>query len=494
MSSHALFTTSPLLQADSRTLPTVSAPSQAAAVRRHALVRRLAAMVASLPLGTWVLADAGLLYLGTRVGFDWFVVGKILPYAHVQWWQSWAILTLAFVFASLVFGLHERETLLSRSRLLTRMMLTTVTAAIITYAVVYALLYTTLSRRVMGTAVGCLAIGGGTSRLLACWMLHRVRRNVLLIGPGALSGALVRAFREGFLSEYRLVGYVDDQAQPHSAIHETPRLGSTSELGDVCQRHSIDDIVVGAEAATDARLRRDVLPCLRRGHRVTNESTFYEKATGQILVDEITPHWFLFADLQVHCQRRQALKRAFDIVCAVFGLILALPLFPLLAVLIKLTDHGPIFYSQTRVGQNGQPFTLIKLRTMKVGAEVSEPVWAVKNDPRATPIGRFLRRTRLDELPQLVNILLGQMSLVGPRPERPELVVQLAEKIPFYNERHLVKPGLTGWAQIGFGYGSSVEDAKRKLQFDLYYIKHLSIELDLVILLRTLGVFLRGAQ
>jgi exopolysaccharide biosynthesis polyprenyl glycosylphosphotransferase len=236
-----------------------------------------------------------------------------------------------------------------------------------------------------------------------------------------------------------------------------------------------------------------ILPCLRRGCRVTNEATFYEKATGQILVDEINPHWFLFADLQVHCQRRQALKRAFDIVGAAIGMVVALPLLPIIAALIKLDDGGPVFYTQTRVGRNGRNFTLYKFRTMRVGAESSKPVWAVKNDSRVTRVGRFLRQTRIDELPQLFNILADHMSVVGPRPERPELVVELSEHIPYYNERHLIKPGLTGWAQIGFRYGSSIEDAKRKLQFDLYYLKHISMELDMMILLRTLGVFLRGA-
>ena len=174
-------------------------------------------------------------------------------------------------------------------------------------------------------------------------------------------------------------------------------------------------------------------------------------------------------------------------------MILTLPLVPVVALLVKLDDGGPVFYTQTRVGQNGKLFGLHKFRTMKVDAEGDQSRWAVKDDPRVTRLGRLLRRTRLDELPQFYNIFVGNMSLVGPRPERPDFVVRLAQAIPYFNERHLVKPGLTGWAQINFRYTSSIEDAKRKLQFDLYYVKNMSIELDLMILLRTLGVFLRGA-
>lgn len=243
----------------------------------------------------------------------------------------------------------------------------------------------------------------------------------------------------------------------------------------------------------DTTVMKAVLPCLRRGCRVTNEAIFYEKATGQISVDDINPHWFLFADLQVHCQRKQAIKRVFDLLTSVVGLAVSAPLLPVIALLIKLDDGGPIFYSQDRVGQNGKPFRVYKFRTMRVDAEGDGSVWAVRNDPRCTRVGRLLRRTRLDELPQLFNVLCGQMSLVGPRPERPDLVVSLNEQIPYFNERHLVKPGLTGWAQINFRYASTVDDAKRKLQYDLYYVKHMSIELDLMILLRTFGVFVRGA-
>jgi lipopolysaccharide/colanic/teichoic acid biosynthesis glycosyltransferase len=181
------------------------------------------------------------------------------------------------------------------------------------------------------------------------------------------------------------------------------------------------------------------------------------------------------------------------LVTAGLGLCLSALLWPVIAVAIKLCDGGPVFYSQDRVGQNGQTFKLFKFRTMRTDAENGKSVWSAPNDPRVTAVGRLLRRTRLDELPQLFNVLVGDMSIVGPRPERPDIVAELTEKLPYYAERHLVKPGLTGWAQISFRYGSTIEDARRKLQFDLYYLKHMSFELDMIILFRTVGTFLRGA-
>lgn len=472
--------------------PIVDLPRVDHRVRPHVL-RNLGRVVSSLPLGTWALVDVVFLGIGTYTGYQWFVVDHFPVFAHVPLWQGGAILTSTFIFASLVFGLYERETLQSRSRILTRIMLTAATAVVLTYAIVYVLMYTTVSRRVVGMAIGCQTVFGGLTRLCARHALHSVRRNLAIVGPGILSNSLVRAFEKGFLSEYRLIGYVDDTDHRRTSIDDIQCLGSTADLPRISREYDIDDIVVGAEAATHTHVMNAVLPCLRRGCRVTNEATFYEKATGQVLVDEINPHWFLFADLQVHCQRRQALKRAFDVVFSALAMLLVLPLLPVIALCIKLYDGGSILYSQLRVGQNGKPFRLYKFRTMKPGAETNEPVWAVKNDPRVTPVGRLLRKTRLDELPQLYNVLIGQMSLVGPRPERPDFVVQLAEQIPYFNERHLVKPGITGWAQIGFRYGSSIEDAKRKLQFDLYYVKNTSIELDIMILIRTLGVFVRGA-
>ena len=290
-----------------------------------------------------------------------------------------------------------------------------------------------------------------------------------------------------------MVGYADTQGGSAGSTCDPYYCGRIEDQIPKLGENGILDIVVAADATRDPRLMNWLIPSLQGGCRVTNEAIFYEKATGQILVDEITPDWFISADLKVHCDRQASFKWVLDLGTAVVGLLLSAPFWPLIALAIKLCDRGPVFYTQERVGQNGLVFTLYKFRTMRTDAEQGHSIWSSPGDPRVTRVGRWLRRTRLDELPQLYNVLIGNMSIIGPRPERPDLVGQLCEKVPYYTERHLIKPGLTGWAQISFRYGSSVEDAKRKLQFDLYYLKHMSFELDMIILLRTAGTFLRGA-
>jgi exopolysaccharide biosynthesis polyprenyl glycosylphosphotransferase len=313
------------------------------------------------------------------------------------------------------------------------------------------------------------------------------------VGSRSLFESFERAQADGFLSEYRLIGYATTSPTSDEAPGDPQYLGNILEQIPELARHGVTNIVAGAQTARDPQVMNWMIPCLQRGCRVTNEAVFYETATGQILVDEITPSWFLFADLKVHCDRHATVKRAFDVLTAGLGLMVTAPLWPLIALAIKLGDWGNVFYYQDRVGQNGEIFRLYKFRTMRPDAENGRSVWASPNDPRVTRVGRVLRKTRLDELPQLYNVLIGQMSIVGPRPERPDIVRELCDKVPYYAERHLVKPGITGWAQISFRYGASVEDARRKLQFDLYYLKNMSFELDLIILFRTLGTFLRGA-
>jgi exopolysaccharide biosynthesis polyprenyl glycosylphosphotransferase len=206
----------------------------------------------------------------------------------------------------------------------------------------------------------------------------------------------------------------------------------------------------------------------------------------------ITPEWLLYASSLPHMLYIKKIKRAFDIIVSLAGLVLLSPVLALGVVAIKLTSSGPAFYHQVRCGRHGRPFKIVKLRTMIVGAEKNGAVWAEKRDPRITPVGKFLRKYRIDEIPQMLSVLRGEMSFVGPRPERPEFIDALAQQIPLYRERLLVQPGLTGWAQVSYAYGSTVEDAKRKLEYDLYYMKHMGVFLDVFILLDTVRIILRG--
>jgi sugar transferase (PEP-CTERM system associated) len=252
---------------------------------------------------------------------------------------------------------------------------------------------------------------------------------------------------------------------------------------------------------SDARghLPMDRLLEIRLNEGVTFDhlASVYEEYTGKIAVENLRPSWLIFADGFRKTRARLAVKRAFDLVLAAAGLLIGLPLIALVGVAVKLTSRGPVLYHQERVGLNGSTFMVHKFRTMRPDAEAATgPVWSTEQDARVTSIGRFLRRMRLDELPQLWNVLRGDMSVVGPRPERPVFVQELIAKIPFYGQRHVVKPGLTGWAQIRYTYGASVEDAIEKLQYDLYYIKNLSFALDLVIVLETIKTVMlrRGAR
>jgi sugar transferase (PEP-CTERM system associated) len=225
-------------------------------------------------------------------------------------------------------------------------------------------------------------------------------------------------------------------------------------------------------------------------------ASVYEELTGKIAVENLRPSWLIFSAGFKKSRLVQSAKRLMDITAALIGLVLAAPLMAMVALAVQWTSPGTVLYRQKRVGQHGRVFTVLKFRSMHQDAEATTgAVWATQNDNRVTPIGRFLRRSRLDEMPQLVNVLSGDMSLVGPRPERPEFVQQLTQEIPFYGQRHIIRPGLTGWAQVRYTYGSTVEDALEKLQYDLFYIKNLSIPLDLFIIFSTVKTVLlrRGA-
>lgn len=455
--------------------------------------RVLGRVLVGLPPSSWLLVDVALLTVGVYFAYVLFPPALLIDIPHIARWQASAIFAFATIAASLVFGLYERETVMGRSRILTRMLLTSAATAVIAYGIIYVIMYSTVSRRVSGFALSFFLVNGTVIRMAAWWAVHRMHRGLLVVGPRALFRSFERARTEELLREYQLAGYVSTAEASEVDNNDPFYLGSISSRVSSLRNQRITDIVVGAAAARDPQVMEWMVPCLQAGCRVTNEAIFYEKATGQILVDEITPAWFLFADLKVHCDERATLKRVVDLLTAAIGLTVSAPLWPILALAIKLCDGGPVFYSQERVGENGVAFRLYKFRTMRTDAENGKSLWCSPNDPRVTAVGRFMRRSRLDELPQLVNVLRGDMSIVGPRPERPDIVAELSRTIPYYAERHLVKPGVTGWAQISFRYGASIEDAKRKLQFDLYYLKHMSLELDLIILFRTVGTFLKGA-
>lgn len=452
----------------------------------------------NLPRAVWMLLDIAIVCGGTVLGHTLFVWWSPVPDPLSQYnlWIAGIVLASAVVLAGGMFGLYEAATLWARSRIVARCMLTVTVAMAMTWLVMHLFMYSELSRRAAATGVAFFLVTASTIRLLAYCAVRGVRRGLLVLGQGPLTGSIVRSVRRGSVPGYRLVGVVtsDPDVIEECGPSDIPVVGRLDDIAALCKNHDVAEVVVAEAVSRCPRHLHAALTCLRLGCRVTDETTFYETTYGEVPVSHITPGWFLTADLKGQRQDHTVTKRVFDVMVSVVGLVLAAPLLIGVSLLILTRERGPVFYSQTRLGQGGRPFTLHKFRTMRSDAEADGTAWAQPDDPRVTTLGRWLRRSRLDELPQLWNILKGDMSVVGPRPERPEFVEPLSALIPFYAERHLIKPGLTGWAQINYRYGSTVADARSKLQFDLYYVKHTSLELDLVILLRTFGTFFLGSR
>jgi len=291
-----------------------------------------------------------------------------------------------------------------------------------------------------------------------------------------------------------IVGYVAGPNEREPAVPANEILALDDTLPSMAQRLGVDEIVVAlTERRAGSMPLRQLLDCKASGTKVYDLNTHFEKTLGQIRIDYLSASWLIFGDGFNQGAWRTAVKRVFDIFCATTLILLTAPIMLVTAVLIKLESAGPVLYRQERVGQNGRTFSIAKFRSMRTDAEKDgKPRWASANDDRVTSVGHIIRRLRIDELPQLLNVLRGDMSLVGPRPERPFFVDQLTQEIPFYALRHSVKPGVTGWAQVRYPYGATVEDSQEKLQFDLYYVKNHTLFLDLVVLMETVGVVLTG--
>lgn len=317
------------------------------------------------------------------------------------------------------------------------------------------------------------------------------KRRVLVWGAGERAATIAARLRRRCDQRgFKIVGYIRAPGDT-VRVPENHIMHADGELFRLGVRHRVEEIVVAMDDRRCGFPAADLLECRRRGIAACDVVTFLERESGRISVDLLTPSWLIFSS-GFHCDLvRVAGKRAFDVALGLAALVIASPFALLTAIAIFLEDRGPVLYRQQRVGQNGRVFPMLKFRSMKVNAEVDgQAVWAMKNDPRVTRVGAFIRRSRIDELPQILNVLAGHMSFVGPRPERPAFVEALARTIPYYPERHLVKPGITGWAQVRHGYGASERDARDKLEYDLYYVKNHSLALDLMVLLQTVEIVL----
>jgi sugar transferase (PEP-CTERM system associated) len=321
--------------------------------------------------------------------------------------------------------------------------------------------------------------------------------HVLIVGTGQGPREVARELLTRDDPAYHVIGYVDDAPEPRATLGSLPVLGGTRDLSDLIERHHVRWIVADLRAHRNRALIDALVRAKLSGIRVEDAATAYERFTGKILLEALRPAALLLADGFRVSRGRRALKRIADILLSLGMIVVSAPFIALTALAVWLfCGRREVLYRQERVGQHGRPFTLYKFRSMRLDAEADGPVWARLKDDRVTPIGRVIRLTRLDELPQLWNVLRGDMSFVGPRPERPIFVESLARQIPFYDLRHAVKPGLTGWAQVKYHYADSVESAGEKLRYDLYYIKHLSAVFDLTIVIDTVKIILfqRGSQ
>jgi sugar transferase (PEP-CTERM system associated) len=411
------------------------------------------------------------------------------------WWKA-ALIAAVCQLCLYYSDLYDLRVVADRRELFVRALQSLGAASLILAVIYYLNLDLALGRGVFLIAAAFVVTIIVGWRVAFKWLAGRARpvERLLLVGTGTALIELatdLRDRREELGAE--IVGFVDpDPDKVGQPLEGVPVIGSIEDIPAIVNDRDVDRVVVSLAEARGKLPMDRLLEMKLAGVRFDHLATVYEEYTGKIAVENLRPSWLIFSEGFRKSRFISAVKRATDIGAAAFGLAVASPIVLVCGLLVRLTSPGPAFYHQVRVGQNGRDFRVHKFRSMRQDAESKTgAVWAqAGNDPRVTMVGKILRRTRLDELPQLWNVLVGDMSLVGPRPERPEFVKDLTVQIPFYGQRHVVKPGLTGWAQVRYEYGASVEDSMQKLQYDLFYIKNLSMALDLYIIVETIKTVL----
>lgn len=416
-------------------------------------------------------------------------------------WKA-ALFTGVIQFCFYYTDLYDLRRIADRRELIVRTVQGLGTASLALAVIYYCFPDSMVGRGVFVLAIGFALVMVPAWRLTFEWFGQRLvpRERLLLVGTNDAAVTLARELHERRHElGVKIVGFVDpDPARVGQPVLNPGVIGTIEDIPSIVKSTGADRVVVSLADAR-GKLPMDQLLQMRleRGVTFDHLASVYEEYTGKIAIANLRPSWLIFSEGFRHTPALLRMKRAIDIVLSAVALTVLAPTMLVVAALVKLTSPGPAFYHQERVGTNGKVFTVHKLRTMRVNAEAATgAVWASARDARVTPIGSLLRRLRFDETPQLWNVLTGEMSLVGPRPERPEFVSQLTEKIPYYGLRHAVRPGLTGWAQVRYAYGASVEDALEKLQYDLYYVKHMATGFDLMILFETIKTVIlqRGAQ
>ncbi|WP_375398336.1 TIGR03013 family XrtA/PEP-CTERM system glycosyltransferase [uncultured Sphingomonas sp.] len=402
------------------------------------------------------------------------------------------IFAAALEVAMIAVGVYGADALQSLRRATARLLVAISLGVILLSAVYFLSPMLSFWRSNLLYAMGFAAAAMIGLRILLGKMLgsHVFKRRIVVLGAG-MRAARLKALAAQPQSAFVVVGYVS-MSEANRVIPEAIARDAIYNLADHVVLLNASEVVLALEERRNALPLKDLLRIKTTGVHVNEISSFLERETGRVDLQSVNPSWLIFSDgFSSGRMLSSIFKRLFDVAASLALLALLAPLVAVIAIAIKLESRGPAFYRQRRVGRYGTGFDCIKLRSMRQDAEVAgRAVWAEKDDPRITRIGRFIRKVRIDELPQCWSVLKGEMSFVGPRPERPQFVEDLEQQLPYYAERHMVKPGITGWAQINYPYGASIEDSRQKLEYDLYYAKNYSPFLDLLILLQTIRVVL----
>jgi sugar transferase (PEP-CTERM system associated) len=410
-------------------------------------------------------------------------------------WAKIGLITLVSWLSLYFSDLYDFRVVRRRTNLLVRIM-QALGAACVVLAVTYFLVpEASFGRGIVIISVPVIflllltwRLSANVTNLLACG-----NERLIVIGTGDAGISLVRHILGHPEYNIKVVGFLDEQGQDIGKSLVNPKIiGATSEVEEIVARENVDRVVLSLKERRGGTPVRQLLSLKFAGVRIEEVHSCFERLSGRIPIEHLSPSWFILSDGFKKSSLLLVSKRVIDIVVSSLILLLVSPLLPLVALAIYIESGGPIFFRQRRVGYKGAEFELLKFRSMLQDAEKDGPKWATLGDDRITRVGSILRKTRLDEIPQLFNVFKGQMSLVGPRPERPYFCTMLEEKIPFYNLRHSVRPGLTGWAQVRFRYGANLDDSRAKLELDLFYIKNLSLTVDFAILFETAKVVLLG--
>ena len=434
----------------------------------------------------------GLLICLSLLAVDWVILGSGLFFLDLALYSARALLvTLIFQLCLYFCDLYDISGDISLPRTVTRMTQAFGAGCVILAVIYYVAPFMIITTQIFWTGyiVICITVFSWRGAYYFILRKRYFAQNVLIVGTGPLASEIAREIDGVQDSVHKICGFVGTMA-PAFNPYGVPVRARLDDYEELYLGHKLERIIIALDDRRGETPIKTLLQCKMLGISIEQGVSFYERITGKILVENVMPSWIIFSEGFRFNRWSYQSKRMSDLFFAAVLLVVTLPVLLITALLIKLESRGPVFYLQERIGEKNKPFRVIKFRSMRQDAEKNGAVWATVNDPRVTRVGEVIRRLRIDELPQLFNVLKGEMSLVGPRPERQVFIEQLVKKIPYYAIRHELKPGVTGWAQVCYPYGASELDALKKLEYDLYYLKNLSLALDLLIIFKTIKTVL----